>query len=229
MQETDLSTISGIGGNAPVSAAPRAQTLGRDEFLKLLIAQLQNQDPLSPEDPSKFVSELTQFSNLEQLIGIREGVESIQASNASVQGVLDAAPLIGREVLAAGERTELDADGRAAFAYDMPRQASVGDLILRDGTGREVARHRLGEAELTPGRHRLEVEFTRDDGTPLAPAGVYSYAIDASVSDTAVTATPYITGTATGARAASLGGEVNLLVGAIEVPLSATIEVKEPR
>ncbi len=227
MQEIDLSTLPGVGGTTPVSEAPREQTLGRDEFLKLLIAQLQNQDPLSPEDPSKFVSELTQFSNLEQLIGIREGVEAIQASNTQVQGVLDAAPLIGREVLAAGQRVEIDAEGRGSFAYDLPRQASVGTLVVRNAGGLQVAEHTLTKAELGPGRHRLEVEFLSAGDTPLAP-GVYTYEIDASVSDAPVTATPYISGTATGARAASLGGEVSVLVGAIEVPLSATIEVKDP-
>jgi flagellar basal-body rod modification protein FlgD len=51
-------------------------TVEKDEFLKLLITQLQNQDPLEPMDNAEFVSQVTQFSSLEQLISIRQAVES---------------------------------------------------------------------------------------------------------------------------------------------------------
>ncbi|MFT7582311.1 MAG: flagellar basal-body rod modification protein FlgD, partial [Myxococcota bacterium] len=49
--------------------------LGKDDFLNLLVAQLGNQDPLSPTDPTDFVSQLSQFTSLEQLIGLREGLD----------------------------------------------------------------------------------------------------------------------------------------------------------
>ncbi len=50
-------------------------SLGKDDFLKLLVAQLSHQDPLNPQDGSEFVAQLTQFSSLEQLISIRDAVE----------------------------------------------------------------------------------------------------------------------------------------------------------
>lgn len=56
--------------------AAASSTVEKDEFLKLLITQLQNQDPLEPLDNAEFVSQVTQFSSLEQLISIREAVES---------------------------------------------------------------------------------------------------------------------------------------------------------
>ena len=49
----------------------------RDMFLKLLVAQIQNQDPLNPMDPTQFVSQLSQFSSVEQLLEIRRTLESI--------------------------------------------------------------------------------------------------------------------------------------------------------
>ena len=49
----------------------------RDMFLKLLVAQIQNQDPLSPMEPTQFVSQLAQFSSMEQLLDIRQTLESI--------------------------------------------------------------------------------------------------------------------------------------------------------
>ena len=53
-----------------------SSTVDKDEFLTLLITQLQNQDPLEPLDNAEFVSQVTQFSSLEQLISIREAVET---------------------------------------------------------------------------------------------------------------------------------------------------------
>ncbi len=50
-------------------------SLGKDDFLKLLVAQLSNQDPLNPQDGAEFVAQLSQFSSLEQLISIREAAE----------------------------------------------------------------------------------------------------------------------------------------------------------
>ena len=55
-------------------------------FLQLLVAQLKNQDPMSPADPTQFVSQLAQFSELEQVIGIRGDIESQMTSTAATTG-----------------------------------------------------------------------------------------------------------------------------------------------
>lgn len=56
------------------------QNIGKTEFLKLLVAQLQNQDPLSPLKNEEFVAQLATFSSLEQLISINEGVTKLSAA-----------------------------------------------------------------------------------------------------------------------------------------------------
>ena len=71
---SDSSTDStGIDGSAP----------SEQVFLQLLVAQIKNQDPTSPSDPSQFVAELAQFSQLEQVIAIRQDVDSINTSTAA--------------------------------------------------------------------------------------------------------------------------------------------------
>jgi len=66
------------GATDPLSAQPNEQM-----FLQLLVSQLQNQDPLNPADSTQFVAELAQFSELEQVIGIRGDIETIMANNTA--------------------------------------------------------------------------------------------------------------------------------------------------
>ena len=60
--------------SAAAPAPPAGGTVSKDQFLKLLVAQMKNQDPLNPADSVQYVTQLAQFSELEQLIDIRNAV-----------------------------------------------------------------------------------------------------------------------------------------------------------
>jgi flagellar basal-body rod modification protein FlgD len=86
---------------APVTNATGASqapgsgpTLGKDDFLKLLIGQMQNQDPLSPQDPSQQMGQLTQFSILEQLTNLTQSSDATAANDYDNQAI----SLIGKTV-----------------------------------------------------------------------------------------------------------------------------------
>jgi flagellar basal-body rod modification protein FlgD len=75
----DATQASG-GTQAPTGAADsssRANSLGSDAFLKLLVTQLQNQDPTSPQSNTEFIAQLATFSSLEQLTSINKAVTSM--------------------------------------------------------------------------------------------------------------------------------------------------------
>lgn len=93
--------------NATQNAAQRAADhglLGKDDFLKLLIAQLQHQDPLNPGDPTQQMAQMTQFSILEQVTNLTRSQQAAAANDYDAQAIA----LIGRTV------TYVRSDGTSA-------------------------------------------------------------------------------------------------------------------
>lgn len=89
------------GGFYGADKASKNDVLGKDAFLKLLVTQLQNQDPLNPLDDKEFIAQLAQFSSLEQMTNISEGIASLTEKTAQ-QDMLSAVSYIGKEVTAEG-------------------------------------------------------------------------------------------------------------------------------
>ncbi len=96
-----MNTVSALNPTAAGMAATAAtpeNTLGQDEFLTLLVAQLQNQDPLNPTDATEFTAQLAQYSQLEQLFNLNDAMDGLSAAQTSSQKV-SALSLIGKEVV----------------------------------------------------------------------------------------------------------------------------------
>ncbi len=88
-------TSSGTSGNTGASSASNAfSASGEDTFLKLLVAQMQNQDPSSPMDTTSFVTELAQFNTVEQMINMQQTMQSALTAQQSTEGTV----LLGRTV-----------------------------------------------------------------------------------------------------------------------------------
>lgn len=81
-------------------------TLDKDDFLQILMVQLQNQDPTSPMDDSKFVDQMTSFTNLEQVMNISEAVQSLASNQTVMSPVLQYSHMIDKQVT----YNEYDAD-----------------------------------------------------------------------------------------------------------------------
>ncbi len=90
--------------------------LGKDDFLKLLMTQLQNQDPSSPMDNTEFIAQMATFSTLEQMVNIGEKLDKILENNSLASG----SELIGKQV------TWKDAD-------DQEISAIVKSVLMKDG------------------------------------------------------------------------------------------------
>ena len=234
-----MSALDGVGIDSVLKAAEARKgeqdKLGQNNFLEMLVAQLENQDPLNPQDSAEFASQLAQFSSVEQLISMRTGIDELvaafkeQASGTDPTKNLDPANLVGKEVVVFGSQIEVDAAGSPIELplrnADTAVEATVrildsegnlryqGSVLPLDGSGRPVAM-RAGDHtfEFDPKAHNL-------------PEGVYRVEFVAKGTDAKpVTILPMVTGIVTGAV---LAGEPAVRIGTRLFKLSDILEVRQ--
>lgn len=149
--------------------------LGKDDFLKLFVTQLQNQDPLNPDDGTEMAAKLAQFNGLEQMMNVNKSLEKMLTEQNSARN-LQMVNYVGREVTVDGGRTRLK-DGvptKSEFMLETP--ANGATLEVRDGAGKMVAQVDLGPKDA--GTHALTWDGKNGAGRSL-PDGVYTYSISA--------------------------------------------------
>ncbi len=220
----DISPISEVT-EAAAAASPAA--LGRDDFLRMLVAQLENQDPLNPQDSTEFTAQLAQFSSLEQLLSISDGLQDLaaaqQAFTRSFQG-LSSAGLIGREVLATGDVMEVGPGATLRPAYQLGGTAT--ELTVRfigdDGRPAGTIELEFDEEPLSSGLHVLSAEAL--DEANLSP-GSYRFVVEASSGEEPVTAETRVLGRVTGVVPS--GADAGFELGGVTVPFEQIIRVRD--
>ncbi len=196
------------------------QTVTQDDFLKLLIAQLQNQDPLQPMDNQQFAVQLATFNSLEQLIGINNKLGSLQTSQGATNQY-NAASLIGKSITSSGSTLSLQSGSPAAITYQLGANAARVVVNILDSSG-GLVRQMVGGPQSAGDQSALW--DGKDASGKAAPAGLYSFEVNAfDVAGRQVQASGRIKGTVTGVKLD--GSEPVLEIGALQVPLSAVTSV----
>ncbi|MFV0438998.1 MAG: flagellar hook assembly protein FlgD [Desulfopila sp.] len=174
-----MSSISDIFGQSSVtnsSSTTQKQdkaSMGKEDFLSLLVAQMKNQDPLNPDDPTQFTTQLAQFSQLEQMFNMNGNLESLVSSYQGSEK-LTAIGTIGKEVAFAADTLTYDG-GSAKLGYQLDGQAASVTLTLRkDGT--TVAN--ISANDLSAGNHYIDWNGLSLDGSTAQP-GTYTLIVDA--------------------------------------------------
>src|SRR3954470_24572522 len=109
-----------INGNKTSSQTNKSNNLDQNAFLKLMIAQLKNQDPTKPQDPSEFMSQLAQFSQVTSTQNMETSIQSLTDSMRSTQ-LINGTSLVGHDILAKATTDTIDAGGTVAGAVDAPK------------------------------------------------------------------------------------------------------------
>ncbi|MEO6341472.1 MAG: flagellar hook assembly protein FlgD [Caulobacteraceae bacterium] len=217
---------SGIKAQTPGSATQQSLTAGTDNltssyssFLKLLTAQLKNQDPTSPLDPNQFTAQIVQMTGVQQQL-LTNNLLSQLVTNAQGSTGYGAVGLIGKTVQAAGSDTQLSG-GQATWAYSLGAGTTTADLTVSNSSGRVVWKGKA--ADLSAGSHDFAWDGKDSTGAAL-PDGVYSLQVAAKGADgKEVAATTSISGVVTALEQAN--GVSQVVIGKVKVPLSAVSRV----
>lgn len=176
-----LSSINGTKTDT-ASAAQEQQ----DRFLKVLVAQMKNQDPLNPTDNAQMTSQMAQISTVSGIESLNQTIKSIMDQFSAGQTV-QATNMIGHGVLAPGNTVTL-ADGTASeFAVDLSTAADSVQLSIVDSAGNTVKQENLGPQKA--GALTLNWDGTNNAGAHVAD-GKYKAMVTASIAGKSVTATP---------------------------------------
>ena len=194
-------------------------SIGKEDFLKLLVTQLQYQDPLDPLDAQDFASQLAEFTAMEQQLITNELLEAqielnsavmLESQNGAAIGMIGSGIVMdGNQVTLGGTPNQtgfIATTGAAAVTVNVANAA--GEVVLTIDTGVPAA-----------GMHRIDLGQATED----LPPGQYTLSVDVTAAAEGVLARPLASGTVEGVRWGDFGPL--LVVGQQEIPLSNVLEI----
>lgn len=192
MAISDTSSITGQNAASATSSNSSTSNVDSEQrFLKLLVTQLNNQDPLNPMQNAELTSQLAQMSTVSGIEKLNSTLSGLVNQTGSNQ-VLQAASLIGYNVLSPGDTltTKTPEAGKdpatQAFAVQLPGTASDVEIKIVDSTGKVV--RTIDAGSMTEGVNAVTWDG-KDDVGNVVPAGAYRFTVDATNSGAAVKAT----------------------------------------
>lgn len=173
-----ISDTSSITGQNATSAATSSNVSNEDSeqrFLKLLVTQLNNQDPLNPMQNAELTSQLAQMSTVSGIEKLNGAVQSLLAQSGSSQ-VLQSAALIGRTVLVPGKDVALKDGTPEKFGIDLAGATDSVTVSVKNAAGETVRTFDLGA--LPPGVKMVDWDGKTGTGA-AAPDGAYTLSVTA--------------------------------------------------
>ncbi len=171
--------INGAGGNEllnPPGVVPQKH-LGQADFLRLMVAQVQNQDPLDPKTNGDFMAQMAQFSTSDGVQGMQKSLEALSNSLQSSQA-LQASALVGRKVLVDTNHLSLSKEGGVKGAVDVPPGVNNLNVSIFDANNNLVKTFPLDETK--QGFQEFEWDGSNESNTRM-PEGQYTMKVTGSL------------------------------------------------
>jgi flagellar basal-body rod modification protein FlgD len=191
------------------------QQLGQNEFLKLMLAQLKNQDPMKPTDPTQFLSQLAEFSTVTGIQNMQTSMSDLASSLRSTQ-VLNGASLVGHDVLAPAKKDTIAAGQSVKGAVEAPDGTSQILVQIKDSSGALV---RGFTTNASAGMNEFNWDGTDNKGNPV-PAGEYTFEVNANVAGKAEALDPLLSSKVASVTIDPKNGSLTLNTSTGAVPLT---------
>jgi flagellar basal-body rod modification protein FlgD len=205
-----LGTSASQAGTAASTAssttgAPGSSSAIQDQFLKLLITQMRNQDPLNPMDNAQMTTQMAQMSSLQGIEKLNTTLESLAASLTGNQAV-QAATLVGHDVMVPGNQLQL-AGGHGTGGVALAQAADQVQVTITDASGTVVHHASLGAQP--QGIVQIDWDGMTDGGSAAA-AGPYQFTVTATAQGQAIGTQALTIGHVHGVTAGSGGTSLDL-------------------
>jgi flagellar basal-body rod modification protein FlgD len=211
-------------GSADLSNAlsGSSSALGEQDFLTLLVAQLKNQDPLSPQDNTAFVAQLAQFSTLQATMGINTRLDTLSTQNTGLANTANVS-LVGKTATVKGSIVTDDGSGTGVpLAFTLAGNATATTVSIQDSTGKVIRSINVGAHDAGLVR---TVWDGKDDSGNVMPAGSYAVAVQATAQGGAAVSVAQETTGVVQSVAFDKGYPVLTLDNGVQVPVSDLISV----
>ncbi len=208
--------------NALGAALGTNSSLGEQDFLKLLVAQLKNQDPLAPQDNTQFVAQLAQFSSLQAAMGTNTRLDTITSQNQGLANT-QVVSLVGKTATVKGTLITASGSGTAVpVGFTLAAATASTNVSIQDSTGKVVRTITVGPRDA--GLVKVSWDGLDDTGNVM-PKGTYAVSVQAkSQAGGAVAVTQETTGLVKSV-AFDKGYPVLTLENGMQVPVSDLIQV----
>ena len=209
-----------VSSRAAQTSETQNSVMGKEDFLQLLVTQLQNQDPLNPADATEFTSQLATFSSLEQLQNINSTLKGVSTSQTVLTNS-QAVDYIGKQIQAIGDQIYMQ-DGQAdPIVFDVADDAAGVYVKIYNQYGEYVQDLELGS--MSSGQHSIQWDGLDHQGKTAAD-GAYQYDVAAIDADgNTVSVTSFTKGTVSGVYYKN--GIAYLETAGQEVPLGSVVQV----
>ncbi|MDH4247668.1 MAG: flagellar hook assembly protein FlgD [Deltaproteobacteria bacterium] len=216
--------LRAAGNSLQNSYAKKSQsgdTMGKDDFMKLMMAQATHQDPLNPMDSQGMMQQLTAMGSMEQLINVNKNLDQLGKVQSDISRASTFA-LLEKDVTIPGGKVRLSDGLAAGMQFGLPREATASEVVISSAEGQIVRNLDLGAQ--SAGNHTVQWDGRNNQGE-LVPDGSYTYTVNASAQDSeTIPAELYVSGKVSGIRFDK--GRLLLKVNGEDVDLRDVVELK---